>query len=224
MYPTAPRVDLVEHRHGVPVSDPFRPLERADDPKTMAWVNEENALTRRLLDGPFRDGLVERLRALNRYPRSSAPAIRGRRLFFLHNDGTMNQAALCVRHDMERAGSESPQLRVLLDPNALDGAGTTAITEIEPDDEGARIVYALSLHGSDRQELRVLDVTTGREEPDRIRWVKFASIAWAREGFFYTRFPAPGSVPPEQQQYFCQVWFHRLGEAQDRDRLVYHRP
>ena len=223
VYPAAPRVDLVEHLHGVPVSDPFRPLERADDPETMVWVKEENALTRRLLDGSSRDELVERLRARHRYPRSSMPAIRGRLLFFLHNDGTMNQAALCVRQDMERSGPESG-LRVLLDPNALDGEGTTAITEIEPDEEGGRIVYALSLHGSDMQELRIVDVATGRELPDRIRWVKFASIAWAQGGFFYTRFPAPGSVPPEQQQYFCQVWFHRLGETQAADRLVYHRP
>jgi prolyl oligopeptidase len=223
-YPRAPRLDLVEHLHGVPVSDPFRSLETADGPETQAWVGEENALTRQLLDGPLRDQLVERLGVLHRYPRSSMPAVRGRLLFFLHNDGTLNQARLCVREDAEGSRLKAAPVRVLLDPNTLDEAGTTAITEVEPDDHGRRIVYALSLHGSDVQELRVLDVATGHTLPDRIRWVKFASVAWTNDGFFYTRFPAPGSVPPGREQYFCQVWFHRLGEAQEIDRLVYDRP
>ena len=102
--------------------------------------------------------------------------------------------------------SPSPDaVRVLLDPNALSPDGTTAITEFEPDPEGARVVYALSHRGSDRQELQILDVDSGRLLPDRIQWVKFASIAWTRDGFFYTRFPEPGSVPPEHAQYFCRV-------------------
>jgi prolyl oligopeptidase len=223
-YPRAPHLDLVEFLHGVPVGDPFRLLETADDPATQAWVHEENALTRQLLDGPLRDQLAERLTALHQYPRSSMPAIRGRLLFFLHNDGTLNQPGLCVREDAEGSSVEASSIRVLVDPNTLDEAGTTAITAIEPDDSGRRVVYALSLHGSDVQELRVLDVATGRDFPDRIRWVKFVSIAWTDDGFFYTRFPAPGSVPPEREQYFCQVWFHRLGDAQDSDRLVYDRP
>src|SRR5262249_4563654 len=110
------------------------------------------------------------------------------------------------------------------DPNPLDPDGTTAITEFEPDDEGTRVAYAMSVHGSDQQEVRIVDVATGRLLPDRIQWVKFASIAWWLDGFFYTRFPQPGSVPPDQEQYFCQVWHHRLGTAQTDDRLIYHRP
>ena len=95
-YPPAPRLDVIEVLHGVEVRDPFRPLERADDPATIAWVEAENALTRRFLDGPDRDALVERLRALHRYPRASVPAVRGSRVFFTENDGTRNQAVLYV--------------------------------------------------------------------------------------------------------------------------------
>jgi prolyl oligopeptidase len=217
MYPTAPRVDLVDTLHGVAVADPFRPLENAADPATMAWVDAENALTRRQLDGPSRDRFVERLRVLHRCPRVSMPALRGDRRFFLSNDGSMNQFALVVR-------DSSGRNRVLLDPNVLDPQGTTAITAFEPDEAGERVVYATSKDGSDIQELQVLDVTTGRHLPDRIRWVKFASIAWNGDGFFYTRYPEPGAVPAGDEQYFCRVWFHRLGELQVSDTLVYERP
>jgi prolyl oligopeptidase len=114
--------------------------------------------------------------------------------------------------------------RTLLDPRVIDADGTTAITAFEPDDEGERVVFALSKNGSDLQELHVLGVGTGAHLPDLIRWVKFASVAWKGDGFFYTRYPEPGTVPPGDEQYFCRVWFHRLGEPQDADVLIYERP
>ena len=81
-YPTAPRTDLIETLHGVAVADPFRRLESADDPETVAWVAAQNAGTRRLLDSPLRDVLAARLRELHRVPRASVPAVRGDRIFY----------------------------------------------------------------------------------------------------------------------------------------------
>jgi len=226
-YPRALRTDLIEIYHGIPVADPFRTLENADDPATAAWVDAENRLTREQLDTPHRRQLVERLRVLHRFTRTSVPAVRGARIFFTENDGSKNQAVLCVveaRGSGLEARGSSLHRHTLVDPNTLDTDGTTALTAFEPDDRGARVVYALSRHGSDRQELRVHDVASGADLSDVVHWVKFASIAWTDDGFFYTRFPAPHTVPPEHAQYFCQVWFHRLGDAQEADRLVYERP
>ena len=217
-YPPAPRADTIDIHHGRRVADPFRALEQADDPATAAWVAAENALTRRLLDTPHRDHLVARLRELHRFPRASVPAVRGSRLFFIENDGTRDQGILYVRDHPDAMS------RQLIDPNMLDADGTTALTAFEPDDDGLRVVYALSRHGSDRQELRVRDVSRDADLSDVVHWVKFASIAWTADGFFYTRFPRPGTVASGDEAYGCQVWFHRLGDPQEADRLVYDRP
>ena len=122
-------------------------------------------------------------------------------IFYTFNDGTRNQSVLMVSEGVFNE-------RLLLDPNSIEAAGTTAVTAFEPDDAGSRVVYALSQRGSDVQELKVRDVETGADLEDVIQWVKFASIAWRGDGFFYTRYPAAGTVTAEQAQYFCQVWFH----------------
>ena len=205
------RSGLVDLIHGIAVPDPFRRLEADDDPETIAWVSEQNARTRGLLDTPLREGLVARLRELHRVPRMSAAAVRGDRIFYTENDGTSGQAVLY------RARGAATRAQVLVDPNLIDTDGTTAITVFEPDGTGDRVVYGLSRHGSDVQELLVHDLATGTPLADRLLWVKFASIAWWGEGFFYTRYP-------ENEQYFCQVWFHRVGDPQSADRLIYHRP
>ena len=212
------RSHLIDTIHGVAVPDPFRRLESADDPETVAWVAAQNALTRRQLDTPLRESLIARLRELHRVPRMSVPAVRGERLFFTESDGVRAQPVLyCAQGSGLRAQS-------IVDPNVLDADGTTAITVFEPDDTGDRIVYGLSRHGSDNQELLIHDVATGAPLRDRLQWVKFASIAWRDDGFFYTRYPEPGTVPPEHEHYFCQVWFHRVGDPQSADRLIHRRP
>src|SRR5438094_5623752 len=102
-YPRAPRTGLIEIHHGVPVADPFRTLETAGDPDTVAWVDAENRLTREQLDTPHRHRLVERLRLLHRFTQTSVPAVRGTKIFFTENDGSKNQAVLYVA---EILGSE----------------------------------------------------------------------------------------------------------------------
>ncbi len=219
-YPQARRSDLVEILHGVPVADPYRWLEDDASPETRAWVAAQNALTRSVLDGPARDALVQELTGLFNYARTTTLLRRGDRYFFTHNPGLLNQPRLYVQE--RGAGPE----RVLLDPNLLSEDGTTALTAFEPSPDGALVAYALSEHGSDRQVIRVREVVAGTDRLDTLEHVKFASIAWTKDGagFYYLRFPRPGEVSPGDEQYFGRIYFHRLGAPQAGDDLVFEAP
>ncbi len=219
-YPIARRSDIADTYHGVQVADPYRWLEEADSPETAAWVEAQNTLTRSVLDGPVRAALVERLTTLYDYPRTSVPFRRGVHYFFTHNTGLQDQPVLYVQ-----ALPEGPR-RVFIDPNAMDADGPVALTALAVNDDGSLAAYGLSKSGSDRQEIFVRDVATGVDRADRLLWVKFASIAWVKDGsgFYYTRFPEPGTVPPGDEHYFNTVCFHRLGDAQDADRLIFEKP
>jgi prolyl oligopeptidase len=216
IYPDAPRAPTVDTYHGTPVADPYRWLEDADAPDTVRWVDAQNALTRSALDGPERDAIRKRLAELYDYPRVSVPERKGTRYFYARNPGLLNQAVLYVREGL--AGPE----RVLLDPNLLSDDGTAALTAALPSPDGALLACAVSHSGSDWQELFVRDVATGCDLPDRVRWAKFTSITWTKDGsaFFYIRFPAPGSVPAGDENYGARVYRHRLGEPQEQDALV----
>ena len=47
--------------------------------------------------------------------------------------------------------------------------------------------------------------------------------AWLPDngGFYYTRYPAAGAVPGGEEHYHRAIYFHRLGENWEDDRLVY---
>jgi len=218
-YPPS-RVDpLVETLHGVRVADPYRWLEDAGSPETAAWVDAQNEFTRAVLDGPSRDGFVQELTRRFDYPRTTSAVQRAGRHFYTHNPGLMDQPLLYVQ-------KQQAEPRVLIDPNTLSTDGTTALTAYVPSPDGRLLAYALSQHGSDRQTIRIRDVDRGLDLDDRVEWVKFASIAWTRDaaGFYYLRFPRPGTVPPEDEQYFGRIYFHQLGQPQVRDLLVFENP
>jgi len=220
IYPDAPRSSVVDDYHGTKVADPYRWLEEADSPGTARWVDAQNALTRSLLDGPDREAIKKRLSQLYDYPRVGVPSRKGTRYFYTRNPGLLNQAILYVREGL--SGAE----RVLLDPNTLTADGTAALTAATVSHDGSQLAYGISRSGSDRQEILVRDVATGRDRADRLQWVKFTTITWTADnaGFFYMRFPAPGSVPPGDENYFARIYRHRLGEPQEKDALVFEAP
>jgi prolyl oligopeptidase len=221
-YPLAPTVDQVDDFHGTAVPDPYRWLEDSDAPATRDWIAAQNELTFAFLEQvPVRAQIRSRLTALWDYPKRWAPLKRGTRYFQLRNAGLQNQAVLYMMEDIADDG------RVLLDPNTLSPDGTTALTAWSVSHDGSWLAYATSAAGSDWMTWRVRSVETGQDLPDIIEWSKFSGAAWRHDGsgFYYARYAAPA---PGQDytgaNYFQKLYFHRLGQPQADDVLVYERP
>jgi prolyl oligopeptidase len=219
-YPPAAKGDVVEDYHGTKVADPYRWMEKADDPATATFVEAENALTRKVLDRPGRAAIEKRLTELYNYPKIGVPRHRGPYYFFTRNAGLQNQSVYYVQKGL--AGEP----RALIDPNTLSTDGTVALTNTSPSRDGKLLGYALSKSGSDRQEIFVRDVATGKDLPDHLQWMKFSPITWTKDGkgFYYSHLPVPGTVPAGDEHYFPKLYYHRLGEPQEKDRLVFEKP
>ncbi|HLL16231.1 MAG TPA: prolyl oligopeptidase family serine peptidase [Pyrinomonadaceae bacterium] len=219
--PPATRAEtLVETLHGVKVSDPFRWLEQGESGEVRAWTDAQNAHTRRALDSlPARAAINQRLSQLLSIGTLSAPAPRRGRYFYTRREGQQNQPVLYVREGVQ--GTE----RVLLDPNALSTDGTIALDWWYESHDGKRLAYGLSEGGSEQSTLYVLDVDTGRNLKDKIPYTRAASLAWlpAGDGFYYTRFPAPGAVAKGEENYHRRVFLHRLGDDPLNDAEVFRR-
>jgi prolyl oligopeptidase len=221
-YPETPRGETVDDYFGVKVADPYRWLEDDRSEKTAAWVKAQNQVTRGFLDGlPARQAIAERLTSLWNYERFGMPHRKGQKVFYTRNSGLQNQSLLYVAE-----GVDGPP-RLLLDPNILSADGTVSLTEMEPSEDGTKVVYGTSAGGSDWHEFRVRDVTTGQDEADHLKWIKFSGASWARDGsgFYYSRYPEPVKgqelTAANKNQ---KLYFHKLGTAQADDRLIYERP
>jgi prolyl oligopeptidase len=226
-YPASRRTVDFDDYHGTRVMDPYRWLERMADPEVVEWTRLQNRLTSEVLsDCPGQDRITARLREMWSYPRSSLPRRFGRRIFTLETAPLQNQPVLCMSSD------DAENTRVeLLNPNEFAPDGTIALTGWSVSRDGRHIAYALSHDGSDRQEIRIRDIDSGTDYPEVIHWSKseedlpFPNVAWHPDGrgFYYPRLPDPATITPEDEYRYCQVYFHRLGEAQSDDLLVFER-
>src|SRR5262249_54567956 len=135
---------------------------------------------------------------------------RGGQLFALESEPPKQQPFLVVMKSAMAPGDA----RVLVDPNALDAAGTTSIDLFAPSLDGKLVAVSLSKNGSEDGTLHVYDVATGKEGGEPIPRVNGGtaggSVAWTANGFYYTRYPHEGERPVEDQDFYQQIYFHRL--------------
>ena len=221
VYPEARRGEQVDEYFGTAVADPYRWMEELDAPETTAWIAAENAVTQEYMRGlPKQAELRARMEALSDYERFSLPQRFGSRFFYSRNSGLQNQPVLYWTEGLEG------EPNVLFDPNAEAADGTVALAGLSVSEDGAVAALALAEAGSDWKVVRFRVVATGEELPDVIRWTKFSTPSWLKDGsgFFYSGYEAPPDGDPlKALNHFAKVYFHAMGTPQSEDRLVFER-
>jgi len=220
-YPASKKVDVVDDYFGTKVADPYRWMEDLNAPEVKAWIDAQNAVTFKYLDTlPQREPLRTRITELWNTPRVSTPYYRGGRWFYSRNSGLQRQAVMFTR-----ASLTSPE-SIALDPNALSPDGSIALSDFVPSPDGRRFAYGLSEGGSDWSTYYVRELQGGKQSADTIRWVKFSTVAWTKDGkgFFYGRYPQPPAGKAiETAVRDKRIFYHVLGTDQSADSLVYER-
>jgi prolyl oligopeptidase len=221
VYPQTRKVDHVDTYHGVTVPDPYRWLEDDNSAETAAWVEAQNKVTFGYLEKiPYRRAMQDRIVALNNYERYAAPSRKGPYFFFRKNTGLQDQSVLYIQKGFEG----TPE--VLIDPNSW-GTKTNPVplTIFRPSKDAKYAIYGKSPSGSDWQEFHVMELATKKTLDDTLEWVKVSDVAWAGDGFFYSRYPTPDKTKAKAGiNENHQVFFHKVGTPQSQDQLVYSDP
>lgn len=226
-YPLTRESEVSDVLHGVKVPDPYRWLEDDRSSETEDWVKRQQAYTQEyLMRLPARSALKSEIESVWNYAKMSTPILIGsgerERLFYTYNDGLQNQAVLYTRY----AHQKHNQAHVVLDPNRLSSEGTLALKSFKVSQDGYLIAYQFAKAGSDWVEIKVRDVRSGLDLGDHLKWVKFSDLAWDKsgEGFYYSRYdePTTGEQLTGVNEY-QKLFYHRIGEAQSQDQLIYAR-
>jgi len=221
--PPTPKQEVTDRYGDVTVTDPYRWLEKNDD-RTRAWAQAQDKRTRAYLDRlPVRRRIHDRL-----YSQFAAASpsyydlhTAGGQVFAMVNRPPKQQPMIAVLGK----DTDPKTMRVVVDPNAIDAKGATAIDWYVPSHDGRFVAVSLSENGSEDGTVHVYEVATGRKLPDTIPRVQYptggGSLAWRADGsgFWYTRYPGPDR-PAEEQHFHQKVYFHKLGDDPAKDAYV----
>jgi prolyl oligopeptidase len=223
--PATPKRPVTDQYFGVTVSDDYRWLETWDDPAVKQWSAAQNLRTRDYLDGlPSRPAAKQRLQQLlgSGSVDYFSLQFRGGILFARKRQPPKQQPLLVALNSNADPASE----KIVFDPNSASAQGSIAVDFYVPSFDGKFVAIAVSENGSEDSAARVFEVATGKELPDRVPRVNFAtaggSLDWKADGsgFYYTRYPQGNERPKEDADFYQQVYFHRLGSDSQQDTYV----
>ena len=215
-YPKTKKVNVSDTYFGTTVEDPYRWLEDDRSVETAEWVNEQNAVTNSYLEKiPFRDSIRSKMKSYWSSLKYTPPFRCGSNYMYYRADGNNNQPILFYMKSLEFV----PMM--YFDPNKLSADGTTGITQTVPSKDGVYIAFMLNDAGSDWSYIRIKETKSMKTLPERLENIKFSSIAWFKEGFFYSKYDPKTAQSLSEVNEFHKIYYHQLNTSQDKDSLVY---
>ena len=217
-YPPPPetaREPVVDTLHGVVFTDPYRWLEDQDSPETRAWIAGQNAYAEQIVgESALRTGLEARLRELMEAPGPVYPQRRGEFEYFSFRK-TGREVGAIYRRPAPEEPEDGPfdvtaDYEVVIDPLDLRADGTTSVGIQGFSPDGDLMLYSIRDGGRDELEIRVRDLNSGEDLPDRLPTALYSSIAFTSDGtgFHYTH---------RSRQTGPRVFRHVLGTDMSED-------
>jgi len=223
-YPKTRIENVVEEIHGVTITDPYRWLEKSSDKEVLDWIKTQRAFTTSVTD-EYKGwdqtyARIERLLSFDsilRYSFKISETPSGLRFFFLMREVGKKQYSLFYQNENQGNRIE------LINTDELSSEGHVAIDWYYPSPDGRFIAYGLSEGGTEKSVLHIIDVEQKRTFSEQIPQTRMCSLIWLPDnsGFYYTRYPLPGTVSPEEENYNRHIFFHKLGDDYKNDVKVF---
>ena len=213
-YPVTKKTTVLDTIFGEEIRDDYRWLENLDAAEVEEWVSQQNEYTVKALKKAAQK--ENSLVAIDKYSylEYSNPQKQGDYYFTFGFYNNVGVPALFY----QTALREDPH--ILVDPNFISQKDNIRINGIKISADSRFLAFTFSRNGSDWQEIMVVRTSTGQILDDHLADVKFSNIAWKGEGFYYSKFPHSAMEKTSNQE----VYFHRLGDDQSIDKLIFRRP
>jgi prolyl oligopeptidase len=217
--PPASRVTaVVDTIHGVPIPDPYRWLEDGDSEETRVWITAQNAYAERIIGNPpVRAWLERRLEELSEPHDVGSPRRAGDFEYF-----TLRRAGEGVRAVYRRPAREGDRTPIdpageyekVLDPVEWRADGTTSVDILSFSADGRLLLYGVRDGGPDEIGVRLRDLATGEDLPDRLPPELYSSVEFSGDGtgFYYVH---------RSREEGTRARFHALGTDMASDRVLF---
>ncbi|MCW3125587.1 MAG: hypothetical protein JWO03_1245 [Bacteroidetes bacterium] len=215
VYPIAPEDNTTDTLWGKKIEDPFRSLESNNVTREL-WLEQEEKLTKSYFKttkhgGSIADNFEWVSQSEFNIPRRSGP-------YYIENRiDPYSPNTVDIYYKNHLYGTSSLLVSPHIVSNQLSG-----FTEVAVSPSGNYIALLYSSTGSDWNEIGIYDIINQKLLNDRIKNVRYSSIKWRENGFYYSRFD---SVDEKRKYLDVQsnqkLYYHLVATDPSNDPLIY---
>lgn len=212
--PSAKKIPTKITKHNITIDDDYAWLENIKSNEVTNWVNEQNIYSENHLKEVTK--ATNFLFMIKDYDYLSTNGLPSKNRKYFYSNYRLDKKKSYVLHYREKL-NDMP--RQLVDPYAIYKDENVLMSGFFPSKNSKYLAYKISLNGSDRNEIRFVDISNQKNLDDVLKDIKFSNAAWnGDKGVFYkknlnTDFFAKDST--------YQLYYHKLGEIQDKDALIF---
>jgi len=188
-------------------------LEKDDEPEVREWINQQNEKTQEVLDKAVKDNnFLFKIKDYDYLSTNGLPSKRGKYFYSSYRLAKDKPGVLHYRENLDDMPKE------LVNPFSIYKDNSVFISNYSPSKNSKYLAYQVSVDGSDRHEIRFVNITKQEYLEDVLKDVKFSNLTWNfDEGIFYKRNSNTNKIAKDST---FQLFFHRIGEKQEQDQLI----
>ena len=212
-YPATLKEPVVDTLWGEMVSDSYRWMENVRSPKVQEWIISQEKLTQKSSRGV--GGKEEIINKLSRV--SYKPLIRQEGIYFYYSYAKEGETPSLYMQKSER---QEPTL--LFNPGSIARGENISISDFAYSPGNQTVALVLSSNGSDWKTIRFLSLTSRLLIKDELKFVKYSTVAWHKNGIFYARYLVDSTAEAFEGNIGGRaLYYHRLGTSQNEDILIF---
>ena len=214
-YPICPKHTVVDtFFNDYPVTDNYRWLENVRSDSAVAWLQSEKKITAKFLHKA--SAKYNSKAALKKYSFVDGfyASKQGKYYFAYGRRNKLASSSLYMGDSYDNIN------QLLIDPNFKNNGDKVDITGYEVSLDSKNLVYMINRNGTDWREIKVIGLPSGKEKKDHLKGIKYSSVAWKGNGFYYSKYPNHGEFYAALGE---EVYYHTLGDEQEKDKLIFKR-
>lgn len=213
-FPAAKKTIATITKHQISFQDDYTWLEDMRSEETSKWVDQQNEIIdNHEVEIEKSYNILSKIRDYDTRTTYRLPDRKGKYFYSLFRKDKKKAASLYFMKTLDDEPIE------IVNPTKIYPDNNVNVSDISPSKNSTFLAYKISINGSDKQEIRFMDLFKNRDLEDVLQNVKFSKVAWNLDrGVFYkknsnTEFFARDST--------FQLFYHRLGTKQAEDELIY---
>ena len=196
------------------IEDKYRWLENIHSNEVKAWTENQEKLFKSQMSKVANK--TNSFKGIDQYAYTefNAPQKKGNYYFHMGRYNNFGVAALFYQKTLK----DRPE--ILVDPNYISLKDKITLNSYSVSKDSKLLAYQFSRNGSDWREIKVVSIQDAVDLKDHLKGVKFSSIAWLKDGFFYSTFLQNEQFGKTTGE---RIFYHKIGTEQEQDKLIFEK-